>query len=229
MKLLSNFQFRLGNRFKKNPFAVSPSKRTFNDLGGNSPRHSRKNLLTVAAAGVAAATAFTATPASAAFFLICGMFADGGSVKGTIQLDDITGNFISLLNTTTTETPGLINPITYTTADFFSQSTVAAETPPPIPDGEPLNAFETYRYIFSQGPNTLQINYDTSLFPNNFPAIGDPPGPIMVNREFRNGVLRSDPEPVIQVPVPGPLPIFGAAAAFGFSRKIRKRIKSANS
>ena len=29
------------------------------------------------------------------------------------------------------------------------------------------------------------------------------------------------------VPVPGPLPLFGAAAAFGFSRKLRKRIKRA--
>ena len=28
-------------------------------------------------------------------------------------------------------------------------------------------------------------------------------------------------------PVPGPLPIFGAAAAFGFSRKVRNRIKAA--
>ena len=38
------------------------------------------------------------------------------------------------------------------------------------------------------------------------------------------------PRPVIYTPlptsVPGPLPIFGAAAAFGFSRKLRKRIKS---
>lgn len=83
------------------------------------------------------------------------MFADGGKVLGTIQLDDITGNFISLLNTTTTETLGNLNPITYTTADFFSQSKVAAETNPPI--DPPINAFETHRYIFSQGPNTLQI------------------------------------------------------------------------
>jgi hypothetical protein len=30
-------------------------------------------------------------------------------------------------------------------------------------------------------------------------------------------------------PVPGPLPLFGAAAAFGFSRKLRKRIKLAPS
>jgi hypothetical protein len=27
--------------------------------------------------------------------------------------------------------------------------------------------------------------------------------------------------------VPGPLPIFGAAAAFGFSRKVRNRLKAA--
>jgi hypothetical protein len=31
----------------------------------------------------------------------------------------------------------------------------------------------------------------------------------------------------ILAPVPGPLPLFGAAAAFGFSRKLRKRIKLA--
>jgi hypothetical protein len=29
--------------------------------------------------------------------------------------------------------------------------------------------------------------------------------------------------------VPGPLPVLGAATAFGFSRKLRKRIKSNNS
>ena len=28
-------------------------------------------------------------------------------------------------------------------------------------------------------------------------------------------------------PVPGPLPVFGAVAAFGFSRKLRKRVKLA--
>jgi len=31
----------------------------------------------------------------------------------------------------------------------------------------------------------------------------------------------------VAAPVPGPLPLFGAAAAFGFSRKLRKRIKLA--
>ena len=31
----------------------------------------------------------------------------------------------------------------------------------------------------------------------------------------------------LAAPAPGPLPLFGAAAAFGFSRKLRKRIKQA--
>ena len=38
-------------------------------------------------------------------------------------------------------------------------------------------------------------------------------------------VLNSIPPPA--APVPGPLPALGAAAAFGFSRKLRKRIKVA--
>jgi hypothetical protein len=29
-------------------------------------------------------------------------------------------------------------------------------------------------------------------------------------------------------PAPGPLPLFGAAAAFGFSRKLRKRIQESS-
>lgn len=37
------------------------------------------------------------------------------------------------------------------------------------------------------------------------------------------GVVDAPPTPA----VPGPLPIFGAAAAFGFSRKVRNRIKAA--
>jgi hypothetical protein len=31
--------------------------------------------------------------------------------------------------------------------------------------------------------------------------------------------------PTVPAPVPGPLPFFGAAAAFGMSRRLRRRIK----
>lgn len=40
---------------------------------------------------------------------------------------------------------------------------------------------------------------------------------------FRSNTLDVSISPV---PIPGPLPILGAAAAFGFSRKLRKRIKN---
>ena len=183
----------------------------------------RKNLLTVAVAGVAAATAFAATPASAAFFSWCGFFPDGGKIDGTIQLDDATGAFIALLENVTTETAAFINPITYTTAEFTGSSSLF--------DDEQLDPYKNvFRYIFKQGPNELQVNIPSSWFsPNNLPAIGDPPIGI-INTEIRNNITRKDPDSLRRVArAPGPLPIFGAAAAFGLSRNIRKRIKSASS
>jgi hypothetical protein len=44
---------------------------------------------------------------------------------------------------------------------------------------------------------------------------------------FENGLILSVPPTFTSpaTPVPGPLPALGAAAAFGFSRKLRKRIK----
>jgi hypothetical protein len=187
----------------------------------------RKNLLTVAVAGVAAATAFAATPASAAFFSWCGIFYPGteinpinGKIDGIIEVDDATGAFIKLLGNETSETAAFINPITYTTAEFTGLSEVDPDSDNPL--------FKVYRYTFVQGLNELQVNIPFSWFPNNFPAIGDPP--ILIgNREIRNGTPRKDPDKLRQVGVPGPLPIFGAAAAFGLSRNIRKRIKSASS
>ena len=72
----------------------------------------RKNLLTVAAAGVAAATAFAATPASAAFFSWCGFFEpnppNSGKIDGTIEVDDVTGAFIALFENETSETAAFI-------------------------------------------------------------------------------------------------------------------------
>ena len=192
----------------------------------------RKNLLTVAVAGVAAATAFAATPASAAFFSWCGFFSPGtpsnpinGKIDGTIEVDDVTGAFIKLLENETSETAAFINPITYTTAEFTGRSAVD-------PDSD--NPFKVYRYTFVQGLNELQVNIPFSWFPNNFPAIGDPPIDI-VNNEIRINninipINRKDVDKLRQVSrAPGPLPIFGAAAAFGLSRNIRKRIKCASS
>jgi hypothetical protein len=228
VNLLTSFQFELKTQFKKNHLSESPNRIALNILNTNIPRHSRKNALTVAVAGVAAATAFTATPASAALFSWCGMFIDGGKIQGTIQVDDVTGGFIALLENMTTVTNANLSPISYTTANFVNKIFLPAETNPPTP--LPINGFSTYRYIFTQGLNTLEVSIPYAWFPNNFPAIGDPPVDI-VNLECRTGSIgcRKDPDKLRQVSVPGPLPIFGAAAAFGFSRNFRKRIKSTSS
>ncbi|MEA5441938.1 DUF1194 domain-containing protein [Cyanobium gracile] len=51
--------------------------------------------------------------------------------------------------------------------------------------------------------------------------------------EFEDAITRKlirevGPQPGPTNSVPGPLPVFGAAAAFGFSRKLRRRINTAN-
>jgi hypothetical protein len=61
---------------------------------------------------------------------------------------------------------------------------------------------------FVQGNTTI----DTVISPSN---------PLFV---YAQATLYTDPTPAA---APGPLPLFGAAAAFGFSRKLRKRIKLA--
>jgi hypothetical protein len=244
MNLLTSFSLNLKAHFNKNNFSESTIRLALNIFNINIPRHSRKNLLTVAVAGVAAATAFAATPASAAFFRFCGIFLfDRGTIDGIIQLDDLTGEFISIQDAITTDLvdlgppPVYGNPIIYEC--FLGRS---VEFPDP---GEPFdNQFPVFRYTFTTRPslyqschpfptsNILNVNIPLSWFPINFPAIGDPPINIF-NTEIRNGITRKDPDKLRQIPppppAPGPLPIFGAAAAFGFSRNFRKRIKSTSS
>jgi hypothetical protein len=141
-------------------------------------------------------------------------------MDGTIEVDDVTGAFKALLENETSETAAFINPITYTTGNFTDRFVVDPDLDNPI---------KVYRYIFNQGPNQLQVNIPFAWFPNNFPAIGDPSVGIN-NREIRNGAPRLDIDRLRRVArAPGPLPIFGAAAAFGLSRNIRKRIKCASS
>ena len=65
-------------------------------------------------------------------------------------------------------------------------------------------------------------------------AYGNPAvfaNPALSGASYLNGVHEWAYASVVNlpvVPVPGPLPLFGAAAAFGFSRKLRKRIKLAS-
>ena len=71
---------------------------------------------------------------------------------------------------------------------------------------------------------------------NSCTGIGSNPPPLslpgvtstVVSTSFTTGTdgVQSVQNTIIQSPVPGPLPILGAGAAFGFSRKLRTRIKS---
>lgn len=47
------------------------------------------------------------------------------------------------------------------------------------------------------------------------------------NGLFTGSVISSTLSPVSPVAVPGPLPLLGVAAAFGLSRRLRRRLRSA--
>ena len=75
-------------------------------------------------------------------------------------------------------------------------------------------------FLARNSPNIpwFWINHSNGSDLNNF--LGDEQNNLYVwNADGFSGVRFTNP-------VPGPLPIFGVAAAFGFSRKLRKRIKS---
>jgi len=78
--------------------------------------------------------------------------------------------------------------------------------------GEPNNSFEGEGF-----GHFLGLNQDRAATWNDMPESGD--------FSIRSFVVEAKDA----TSAPGPLPIFGAAAAFGFSRKLRKRIKSSGS
>jgi hypothetical protein len=68
------------------------------------------------------------------------------------------------------------------------------------------------------------VNYPVNLASDTFTAtLSGISGGGVQAIQSAYGVVDAPPTPA----VPGPLPIFGAAAAFGFSRKVRNRIKTA--
>ncbi len=68
------------------------------------------------------------------------------------------------------------------------------------------------------GTNTSATLVQTKLFNSNTNAISS------LNQNFASSSTFAQAELV--PPVPGPIPALGAAAAFGFSRKLRKRINA---
>jgi hypothetical protein len=85
----------------------------------------------------------------------------------------------------------------------------------------------------SQGQRMFQVVYDTVVIAK----CGDPKdscgfidSQLLLNTKLNNSQavnhIKATDEAYERVPVPGPLPLLGVGAAFGFSRKLRKRIKN---
>jgi len=89
----------------------------------------------------------------------------------------------------------------------------------------------TFEMILFEGSNNIELQYGSA--PNN----GDSVTIGITNNNSTDALTLVNSDPSLDVgisnrgfllthPVPGPLPLFGAAAAFGYSRKLRKRIVS---
>jgi hypothetical protein len=61
------------------------------------------------------------------------------------------------------------------------------------------------------------------MVPGNYDGILQFNGKIVLTK---NALLTQFTDTLTQTAVPGPLPVVGAAAAFGFSRRLRKRVKA---
>ena len=92
-------------------------------------------------------------------------------------------------------------------------------------DGPPV----TFEMILREGSNYIELQYGNA--PNFESSLTI--GITNVNSTDALTLVNSDPSLDVGIsnrsfllthPVPGPLPLFGAAAAFGYSRKLRKRI-----
>jgi hypothetical protein len=95
---------------------------------------------------------------------------------------------------------------------FDSTVTATNSTPSPNPNMV-SGAFST-----AMSPSTFTNGTTTSAFTNTFNVTNN------AFTSFDNSIVQKSPP---TGSVPGPLPLLGAGAAFGFSRRIRSRIKAA--
>jgi hypothetical protein len=97
-------------------------------------------------------------------------------------------------------------------------------TTPSAPAGNPF-----YIRVTLSNTATLSAAYQIALRTNNNGDVDgnnrlDDTGANLASNLTRSFTRNADPA---SAPVPGPLPLLGAAAAFGYSRKIRKAIRAA--
>jgi hypothetical protein len=86
------------------------------------------------------------------------------------------------------------------------------------------NSWQTgVAYTTSESANFNGTGTNPLLFDFN-PTVGSPA--TVADKPFIQGFIAVQYQYNLTAPVPGPLPLFGAAAAFGWSRRLRKRITS---
>jgi hypothetical protein len=205
---------------------------------------SSKNLVTVLAAGAATAAAVTSAPAYAVAVLVnfCGPYllqdgtdtsAQGGFVNGSFYINEFGAFLTDKVAEIQTNIPigfGYANEglRTYTEATFDaarSFNVLIGQTPPSVVPG--FDPGPSRVYTFGFGSTTDPNNYFSAYLPNSVYSggpVSSVPVTLTTNIDVRNGFVGKDPDKIF-TPVPGPLPFFGIAAAFGASRRLRKKIR----
>jgi hypothetical protein len=146
----------------------------------------------------------TDTPANWSYFSIAGIAGDTVTITGlrtNLELDPAFGVWNGLEPDTSNYTDIFSNSLNYSILDSADD-----EIPSPGPYGDPTATFTL--------PSTGSYAVAFASF------LSDPPTAPFTYTIQVSGLSSS--------PVPGPLPLFGTMAAFGYSRKLRAKIKSSS-
>jgi hypothetical protein len=165
-----------------------------------------------------ATTALVPQEAKAALFDFSYTFSTGqvaGKLDGILQGDGNTVLINSFSNLTFAGSPAPNLPFIESVTNLF----IGSGNPPATTLNGIFQDFITCTDIICDDGFAL-----ASVNPFGFPAAfsGSSFGQVFEDYEPQNWSLT----PVPGTPVPGPLPLLGVAAAFGYGRKLRKRIKA---
>jgi hypothetical protein len=175
--------------------------------------------------GLAAASVLACTPAHALSWNWSASFA--GSFSGTATGVAITDGSTPVIGQT------------YTITSITGTLSALGESLPITGPNSYQSATNTFTYngpgtsIFAASANGISWSFpylgftvNTNLYHYNNPGSG--PGIVNAWRTSfgQSGTVTSSLVTPVPVPTPGPLPLMGAGAAFGWSRRLRRRVKS---
>lgn len=131
----------------------------------------------------------------------------------------VTGTISGLVDNLANQTTGLTATITSATNTPSSGWTIFNN----VSEGPGISVFggqvTSANIVFDQGTQVLWLGNAGISFPELWDSSSNND-----NYDTDNSPINSLVFTVQAVPTPGPLPIFGATAAFGFSRRLRRRV-----